>query len=566
MCRGCALSRAHDTIPWGVKRPRLHMKTNLKAAPVRRALAVAAVASALWASPATAQTLAEISITNWGNPLEFANGDNVCVGRFNTLHHVWQDGGLVKYSTSNDGYSWTNPELVAGFTPGSFPAITSDSNGTLVVAFVANPDADGVGTINIARKEWGGSAWAVSQVVNTGTQPDVQARAGRTHLAWSSISRVQYTQFPTSTPPASMSFGEEIEITGCAGTGFLQPSVALTRESCDETVKVGYLRYSDERTNPDGACTSIVTEIGPRVCSRDLSGTWTLEWDDIVQETNPAVGVEGFSFSMNAHYTSANVFAAWSDSSNGVERTVIGHGRLGNWSTQSMFATDHHIHVAANPRSSAGEFRVAWSKKDTGSGDYRDENASYRTGTWTTGGGLVWGEPTPIQLNASQGGGWVERPNAVFWRRCYQSNYMTVEAIAHFESACNAPALRVHLHDGLPCPPGVIIGIKDCWQQHAVAFSHASVEGLAIDTEEFGDPVVVRDREIIFRSVAGDRRAFTRFRWDDGRVSQTWDGGMVIDNPFARVQAYSSDVDVRIQELRRTSIYEKAKERDSCRR
>ena len=536
-----------------------------------RSPAFVAVALVLGAAgnPLYAQSgsLFDISIANGWGTTEFANGDKVVRGRMNTLHFVWEDGGLIKYSSSNDGISWTTTELVAPGLSSALPAITSDSNGTLVVAFVGNPNSDGIGTIEVARKEWGSSSWTYQTVVNSGTQPDVQAKGGKVHLVWTTIARVQYTQFQTTSLPAPMDFGEEVEISGCEGTGFLQPSVALTREDCDLTVKLGYLRFSDERTNPDTNCVSLITEVGPRICSRDLAGVWTLEWDDLTQAIDPAQGIEAISFSMNANYTGAHVFAAWSDATDGVERTMIAHGKNGAWSAEQHSSIAHHIHVAANPRSSTAGFRLAWSRRWLfGFPPFADVDASYRTGAWPAGASPTWDEPTPIQLNVSQGGGVVERPHAVYWYKCSLGSYDTVEAIGLFETACDAPAHRSHMHLNEPCPPPTGIIVKDCWEPMATVKSHASSMGLEIDYGDLGAPYVVRPQEILFRQRMAGRTVYSRMRWTRGRIVDSWEGGMRIDDASASFYATSPDLSIRLEQLDRSELYRGAKVKDVCRR
>ena len=331
---------------------------------------------------------------------------------------VWEDSGLIKYSTSNDGLSWTSPEVVAPGVPSGMPAIASDSNGTLVVAFVANPDAEGMGQIHYARKAWGATGWSHCQVVTSGTQPDIDARGGRVHLTWTTIDRVQYTTFPTTAPPAPMAFGEEIEISSCPNTGFIRPSVALVRESCDLVPKVAYLRYSDETTNPDGACASVMTEVGPRVCARDDdTATWSLDYTDLVTEVTPSLSVEAISLSMNAQYTTGNTYVAWSDTSNGNSRTRLAHGRYGTWDAVTLGTDERHAHVAAKRNSLNGEYRVAWVSKD-GFLDFVDWDASFRTGQWHTGATPTWTDPVAINIPVTTGGATAGRPQATYWWKC----------------------------------------------------------------------------------------------------------------------------------------------------
>ncbi|MEM1177920.1 MAG: hypothetical protein AAGM22_06235 [Acidobacteriota bacterium] len=517
-------------------------------------------------TPAHAQSLTWIAnlggFSGWG-ALEHGNGDKVAIGRFNTLHVVWEDGGLIKYSTSNDGLGWSAPELVAPGIPAAMPAIASDSNGTLVVAFVANPDANGMGTIRYARKAWGATSWSNGEIVTVGTQPDIDARAGRVHVVWTTIDRVQYTTFPTTAPPAPMTFGEEIEVSACPNTGFTRPSVALPRESCDLAPKVAYLRYSDETANPDPACAAIITEVGPRVCARDGdTGTWGLEYTDLVTATAPALGIDAISLSMNAHYSTGNVFLAWSDRSDADARTRLAHGRNGTWDAITFDNEERHAHVTAKRSSTDGDFRFAWVAKD-GFFPFVDWDASFRTGEWHSGATPTWTD-TPTVITTTSGGATIGRPQATYWAKCSGGSYDTVEAVAEVEGVCATTRLMNHITEDQSCPPITAIGLDPC-NKHYFAYASPGLAEMRVDTEELGPPSRVSQRSVEFLLRSEEGLASVVFEWDRGRLVEAGPTGFVLDDPEATVRLVADGVRATLEQLPPNLIYDQMKPRQECR-
>src|ERR671912_1789635 len=83
-----------------------------------RSLALALLL-ALAALPTLANPLWLFPIGYSYKSLEFSNGNKIMVGRFNSLHAVYQDGAIIKYTTSPDGSSWSTP---VGLSSASGPA------------------------------------------------------------------------------------------------------------------------------------------------------------------------------------------------------------------------------------------------------------------------------------------------------------------------------------------------------------------------------------------------------------------------------------------------------------
>lgn len=523
-------------------------------------LSIAVVAMLALAVSGSAQNLYSVSTTNsWGG-YTYGNGDKVANGRFNTLHTVWEDGALVKYSTSADGAGWTGAEIVAPGLPSAMPAIASDSNGTVVVAFVGNPDAQGLGGIYYAYKTWGGTSWTVSKIVNSGTQPDIEARSGKVYVTWTTFQRVQYTSFSTTAPPAAMNLGEEIEFTACDGTGFVRPSVALVRESCELVPKVGYLRYSDETTNPDAACTSLITEVGARVCARDqVAGTWGLEFSDVVTATAPMDSVEAVALSMNAQYSTGNTFVAWSDISDGAARTRLAHGRNGTWDAITHNSDKQHVHVAAKRNSSAGDFRLTWISSDWNPWlPFVDVDGQFRTGQWNSGTTPTWTDPTSTWIADAFGGTLAGQPQATFWSKCSSGLYDTVEVVTELEEVCFSQGIAAHRTEDQSCPSGGVIGINPCWEVYAV-YQASDLLLTHIDVDGLGDPVELGQSWATFRVRVRDGEGRVRISWDRGRVTNTWEGGFSIDNPRARVRVESEGVDAELVRLRPNYQYDGVK-------
>lgn len=505
--------------------------------------------------------LSTLSGYDMWNSLDYGNGDKVTQGLCNTLHVVWRNGDLIKYSTSATGLpgSWSTPELVAPGIPAAQPAIASDSSGTLVVAFVAYPGASGVGRIYYARKAWGASSWTYAEVVSSGTQPDIEAREGRVHLTWTTFNRVQYTSFSTSSPPAPLALGEEIEVSDCPGTGFVRPSVTLVRESCKLVPKVAYLRYGDERSNPNPSCTSLTTEVGPRVCARNpVSGTWGLEYSDMVNTTLPAVGVQAVSLSMNAQYKSGHTFLAWSDTSNGTARTRLAHGIAGAWDAINFSAVPMHAHVAVKPTSFLGDYRMAWSHRD-GYYPFAGGTGSFRTGKWTTGPAPVWSEPSPVAIGATTGGAAIGSPQATYWGGCRSASYTTVEAVAIVEGACAAPRLVSHFEDGQACP-GPLSGSETLpWDECSgplTAHVFSDSGRTLVDFGDVGFPLSSGPGFVQVGFNSGGTVGNATLTWDIGQLVELEAGHLVIDNPQAQVQIASATHQVELVRLADNYIYD----------
>lgn len=513
-------------------------------ATTKKGLLVAALLLAGAPGPAGAQSLGLVATPgdtgDWG-AMAHANGDKVVIGRFNTLHAVWQAENSIRYATSvsGEGGSWTAAAAVAPGLPGAMPAIASDTDGTLVVAFVANPNASGVGQIRYARKAWGAAGWSSPvEVVIAGTQPDIEARGGRVYLTWTSLGRVQFTSFPIDAPPAPLSVGEVIEGSSCANTRFLWPSLALVRESCQLVPKVAYLRQIDERNNANLACYSPTTQVGPRVRARNPStGVWTQEFTDTVAASFPATGVSAVSLSLNAQYTSGHTFLAWSDTSNGNARARLAHGQNGLWSAVTLEPTPLHTHVAVKPDSPMGDYRLAWVKRDGIHAPtflFLDFDAAFRTGRWTSGPSPTWLDPLPTILMGNSGAS-AGHPQATYWSRCFDHSLTTVQALAVTSLEFITPAIQEHYVDQQPCPAGSTVGVNPCLVRlSALVFS--SRAKTHVDTSELGVPLRFGRGWAEIALSQGGKEGRATLTWDGGEVIESGPDYFVIDQPGVRLE------------------------------
>lgn len=526
----------------------------------RAPLALVLAAALLGAAPfvAHAQVVDTVTaVTDWG-ALAHGNGDKMAIGRFNTLHAVYEDGGFVKYVTSSDGDNWTAPALVSPSAyVSALPAITVDSAGTVAVVYVGHYDSSTeLGRIYYAYKPLGGG-WTVSELVTSGTQPDITSNGRTVYVTWTTFDRVQYLSFGTETPPPTTTFGEEIDVNTCEGSRFVQPSVAVARRPCDSPVpRVAYLVEVDERSNPDPSCVSLVTKIGPRVCKRDDAGTWGLEWSDLVSASNPPAGVEAVSLSMNSDRAGGHLFLAWSDRSDSTERTRLAHGKNGTWAATTQENARRHVHVQPKEHGN-GKFRFAWVEE----GPYApwiqwvSTDAYHRSGTWASGAAPSWIDPAPVQID------WIliGRPQAQWWGKCSSSSYSRVRVYVEAEQVCANVRLATDFETGLACPPpGGFVVAYPCDHLHAVL--KASFGGVdQVDTSDLGALIEMGPTWATYDAGKG---ATARLEWSRGDVLSTWEGGFSALG-LTDLRVIGEGIEPVLQDLGNLSEYDETCE-DAC--
>ncbi len=505
---------------------------------------------ALAALPAVADPFTLFPVGFGYKSLEFSNGNKIMVGRFNTLHAVYQDGAIIKYTTSADGSSWTTPVgISAGYGTADHGSLAIDSAGNIGVVWVSNPNINGVGPIYYARKTHASTTWAVSQLVSSGAEPAIAGRSTTMYVAWTSIQKVQFASFSTLSPPPSMASGEILESSSCPNTGFRRPSITLINSPCKPAIpRVAALYYSDEQGTV-GACQSLVTQVGPHVYQRNnTNSTWSMIYDNTISDAAAGSAVDPISLSISANFTTGDTFLAWSDEQTGVARTMLARGHGATWDTSTFDADRRHVHVRARSASNAPatEFRLAW----TGNAGWFDEFFSwdtyYDTATWT-GANPAWYGADLL----SDYGGYTGRPQGIFWKRCASGQYSTTQAYFEAEGPCTSKDMATDFTTVTGCPAtptGPIIAAYPC--KHAVvAVAHMplppGVVGTAVDTTELGVITKVGGSSA---TVTTEDGKIVTIAWRSGTVVAQSDNSLTLTSPRTDVSITSRDVTFEIEE------------------
>ncbi len=509
-------------------------------------------ALALLALPATADPWWLHPVGFGYRSLEHSNGNKIMVGRFNSLHAVYQDGSIIKYTTSADGASWSAPaNLSISSGASDHGSIAIDSSGNIGVVWVANPNASGVGALYYASKTHAATAWNVVSLGVNGAEPAITGRGTTMYLTWTTVQMVQYASFPTLTPGALAV--EILESTSCANTGFRKPSITLIQNPCYPPVpRVGDLFYSDEQGS-GGSCASLNTQIGPHVCQRNnVTNTWALIYNNTL--TSGAAGsVDPISLSISANFNTGNTFLAWSDEQNGVARTMLAHASPNTWTASTFDSDRHHVHVRANGASNAPatQFRLAW----TGGGGW-DEFFSwdtyYDTATW------VGAAPTfGGSVHLSDYGGWTGRPQGVFWKRCASGQYSTTQAYFEAEGVCTSKFVATDFESTSPCPPSSPGPIVAYPCKHHIALVARMplgyTVGTAIDTTDLG--VITRiDRSTAY--VTTDKGQVVTISWRGGEVVDSSDTSLILSAPIDAVTLSGREVQMEVKDLGYLEAYD----------
>lgn len=432
--------------------------------------------------------------------LEHGNANKIVVGRFNALHAVFFDSAIY-YSTSADGDSWS-PKVQVNPSGqfGKFPAIAVDSAGNVGVAWVQSPDANGVGAIKYSRKPATSSVWTTTTLNASGAEPSLVAHGGTMHVAWTQIQRVRYGQFPTLSPPATLT-GEIIESTTCTASGFRKPAIAMVNDPCKPAIaRVGFLVYVDEQAS-SGSCQSATTRVGPHVFQRDnVSATWSLIYDDTRTSTVATSTVEPASLSMASNFSPGNTFLAWSDVQNGAARTKLAHRQSTGWVTEPFNSQRMHVQLrASSSTATPTEFRFAW----TGGGGFDPFFSTFTQRSTSTWAGLspTWGAPVAVDNDGALTG----RPQTLYWKRCSGGQLSTVNAYFEAEQPCftSSVASDFSTTPGCPITP---IGVAVACKQQAVLLAGLLVgsgPGVVIDVGDVGSFTQVGDTSAIVRTADG---------------------------------------------------------------
>jgi hypothetical protein len=489
------------------------------------------LAVVLAAPPLQAQGPGQVVVfpSEW-KALEHSNGEKMAVGRYNTLHGVFEQGGFVRYVTSADGFSWTQAVTLSGSSSlAGLPTVAVDALGTVAVVWVGQYDPNtGTGRLVYAYKPLGGT-WTSCVIVTDGTEPDITAHGNAVYITFTTFDRVQYISFPTQSPPTTpVAFGEEIDVNTCPNSRFVRPSIALEKRPCKgPLVKVAYLVENDEVGTP-GLCGTLYTQVGPRVCTRNPNGTWGMEFSDVTLSAQPATGPEAVSLSFNSNQRDGHFFLAWSDEANGNTRTRLAHGKNANWSVidyQPWNGGAHHVHVQARPDDTAARFLISMTDRDAISpGPFIDWQAKDQEGTWASGPAPTWSDPSPVAL-LTQAAPYIGHPQAQWWGRCTASGYTKMENFLEEQQACSDPSLTVDLEYHPSCPPsGGVVSTDPCDNDDDPAISTARMAGGVglVDTAELGTRIEGGAGYAVYsRGIAGETFELT---WSGGEPV-FWDGG-----------------------------------------
>jgi hypothetical protein len=474
------------------------------------------------------------------------NGNKIEIGRYNSLHAVFQDTSLIFYTSSADGTTWTEPQQISSGQVSSLPAVAA-SGSRVAAVWVEYQDDDYnqmFPEVHYGYRTYGATTWTTSHLVLTGSEPAIAVRGTTAYVTWSTGGSVQMTSFPVSSPPATLSLGDVVEYSSCPNTRFVRPSIALVRKSCTTVPKVAYLVEKDEQTTV-GACQSSQVRIGPKVESLE-AGVWTQVYDGTRVSTLAGSTVEAISLSLNAHYTTRNLYLAWSDDLSGSARTRLVTGLDGTWATPAV-VEDARLHVHVRPNNASwggpGSFRLAYSHED----DW-DGSGYSRTGSWVVGGALSWGAPFDFSNQT------VRLPQVQFWRTLLGGGLLGSATLNHyFEEETPLPQTPPNLvTDYLAVPFSWVNNptVLQAYPCHQRAISIAGmvvggVSGTVIDTAEVGNLTKVTDRGATITTPEGKTIDIS---WSTGKVERSDETSLALTAPRSAVRITSRDAAFTIQD------------------
>ncbi|MEM8710230.1 MAG: hypothetical protein AAGG01_04705, partial [Planctomycetota bacterium] len=347
--------------------------------------------------------------------------------------------------------------------------------------------------------------------------------------------------------------GEIVQAFPCEGVRVSKPSLALARHGCERTVYLGYLLEFDGIEFPCTTCWQDFNWISPWVQSRVEGGGWTSEFSDPSSVWFPTEDAESVSLSMNANYLSGDVFLAWSDVNNGVERTKIAHTDGGPWSQAEVSNEARKIHIAAGRRFGQSDFRIASVVRGPFQPEFFAPGATYRTGSWT-GTAPDW-SPDSDLIDATFGNQAIFHPQAVIWSRCTNPVYTEVKAIGQFNEGPHYELMTYRESvNGCPdVPPGYGILCPEDFE--VKLFGTPTPAGKLLDVSALGTPLRTTADSATFRVGSSSGDADVRVRWTRGTLRSSTDGLLLIDDVSASVSLQSSGPQVRYAELPRHEAF-----------
>lgn len=511
-----------------------------------RALACLAAATLLVTSaPLFASDVIGGSAT-WSAALPWGNGHKIDRGKYNSLHAIYREGTDIAAYSSADGDNWVGPSyLNTSSNETSSPAIAVDGAGTAAAVWWQD-DGSPLGGVYYAYRPVASATWTTSHLVLAGKEPTITARGSKVYVAWSTGNSIQYTTFSTVSPPASpLVLGEVVEQTSCPNTTLTLPSIAVIRDPCNPPLpQVAYLLAADEQANPDPFCHAASTHVGPKVESRS-GGSWSVVYDGTQTDSSLISSVVAVSLSLAAHYSTGNLYLAWSDEQTGTARTMAATGKGATWSSTPISSERNHVHVRANDQSwaAAGEFRLSWGHE----GDFSD--AYTRRGTWGDGIPLAWSGLTTLSTANP-----VRLPQGVFWR--WANLYGSAVLSNYFEEETANPitpprVVTNYFSSQLTWLPstGKPFAVAPCemLQKISVGIVHLGdgSSETAVDFADFGELTKLSEGSATLTTYDGKTVSIS---WTDGRLVRAWDTGLVVTAPRQNVRFSSRDTRFEVQE------------------
>jgi len=361
---------------------------------------------------ATEQNLTSVvTPAGTGQHMSTPAGTKVVVDPGNKLHAVYEDAGRIKYMTSSDGVSWTNPAII-GEMQAFTPTIAVAANGTIGVAYRRGSQI---------RYMWKptNAAWNSSfMITSDGHEPSLVALGNIMHLAWSGGPVVRYARFAansTALPtPAEMVHPYELLI----GVEFerTHPTIAVSQRSAIDTspvVRVAYL----ENIYDTGEGVYFALVVSERPAS---GGTWT---DAYRQEFWGTVELDGASLSHTAIPTTGDFYVAASSAPNGTQLHYDNAWNAAPFKHVNLLSDRSVVDVTAQIVDCVPRFRYAISDINQGADGYGP--TSYRTGRWIGGAAApTWTDLNPIQISPSG-----TNAEALFFRRSSGNSTRFVPAV-----------------------------------------------------------------------------------------------------------------------------------------
>lgn len=507
------------------------------------------ISRTLWVLPVAALLIGMGAAQAWAVPvfigsttsLESGNGNKIVTGPHGSLHAVAEVGGVISYRTSTTGTTWGAVTPLSGTLQGRSPTIAVDRSGGIGVLWVANPNSAGIGSMYYSYKSMASSTWQHRALPAVGREPSIAAAHAGVFLTWATVNKIQYTSFPTMSPPPTPTIQNVVVETMCKNTGFRWPSVTVTvsPDPCAPTVRVAYLYYSDEQDTQCPGGSWFATKVGPVVRQRNpLTGAWDEVYSNVNSSTSALSSVEPVSLSMATRYHSGETFLAWSDVQDGNPRTQVAHvAGAGPWASATLAAQARRVHVRApGVATPVGQFRLAYSTAGVSS-----TPVVWSTGTWT-GSAPVWGAWTTSYITPAA---W---PQALFWSSCPVTGVpQKAQVYTELPSWLSNFTATLDVSAGACALAEPVIPIPSCTAAASVATIAAGARspGTSVDVSELGTLVSVGATSAQVRTY--DRRT-ALISWTSGQLVSYSEDTIVINAPRSAVSVVGQGFQVPIVE------------------